>query len=174
MPVGNGVVLMGMSERTSRQAIPQVAASLFEPGRGRAGGRRRHAEAALRDAPGHVFTFADRDIVTVFPRSGPGAPFSLRPDRAPASRSWKRATPSSTWSPVAGAAELRVIETGGDVYAARAPAVGQRQQLGRRRARCRVHLRPQHADQHPAAQGGLEVIPSSAPSSVAAAAAATA
>lgn len=27
MPVGNGVVLMGMSERTSRQAITQVAAS---------------------------------------------------------------------------------------------------------------------------------------------------
>lgn len=30
LPVGNGVVLMGMSERTSRQAITQVAAALFE------------------------------------------------------------------------------------------------------------------------------------------------
>src|SRR4029453_18363017 len=29
---GNGVVLMGMSERTSRQAITQVAAALFENG----------------------------------------------------------------------------------------------------------------------------------------------
>ena len=36
MPVGNGVVLMGMSERTSRQAITQVAAALFDAGRGRA------------------------------------------------------------------------------------------------------------------------------------------
>ena len=32
MPVGNGVVLMGMSERTSRQAITQVAAALFAQG----------------------------------------------------------------------------------------------------------------------------------------------
>src|SRR4029079_12574556 len=32
MPIGNGVVLMGMSERTSRQAITQVAAALFERG----------------------------------------------------------------------------------------------------------------------------------------------
>jgi N-dimethylarginine dimethylaminohydrolase len=32
MPVGNGVVLMGMSERTSRQAITQVAAALFAEG----------------------------------------------------------------------------------------------------------------------------------------------
>src|SRR4029434_3465081 len=29
MPVGNRVVLMGMSERTSRQAITQVAVALF-------------------------------------------------------------------------------------------------------------------------------------------------
>ena len=32
MPIGNGVVLMGMSERTSRQAITQVAAALFAQG----------------------------------------------------------------------------------------------------------------------------------------------
>jgi arginine deiminase len=32
MPVGNGVVLMGMSERTSRQAITQVAIALFDAG----------------------------------------------------------------------------------------------------------------------------------------------
>src|SRR4029453_4143290 len=32
LPVGNGVVLMGMSERPSRQAITQVTAALFEHG----------------------------------------------------------------------------------------------------------------------------------------------
>src|SRR6185437_14981168 len=32
MPVGNGVVLIGMSERSSRQAISQVAAALFTAG----------------------------------------------------------------------------------------------------------------------------------------------
>ena len=30
MPIGKGVVLIGMSERTSRQAITQLAAALFE------------------------------------------------------------------------------------------------------------------------------------------------
>uniref|UniRef100_UPI000255B6A2 arginine deiminase family protein n=1 Tax=Microbulbifer agarilyticus TaxID=260552 RepID=UPI000255B6A2 len=32
MPVGNGVVLIGMSERTSRQGISQLATALFEKG----------------------------------------------------------------------------------------------------------------------------------------------
>ena len=53
MPIGNGVVIIGMSERTSRQAITQVAAALFADGRRRAGDRRRHAEVARRDAPRH-------------------------------------------------------------------------------------------------------------------------
>ena len=50
---GNGVVLIGMSERTSRQAITQVAADAVRAGRRREGDRRRHAEAAGGDAPGH-------------------------------------------------------------------------------------------------------------------------
>ena len=48
---GNGVVLIGMSERTSRQAITQVAATLFARGGARKGDCRRHAQAARRDAP---------------------------------------------------------------------------------------------------------------------------
>ena len=67
MPVGNGVVLMGMSERTSRQAITQVAAALFAQG-----GAERVIVAGmpkLRSAMhlDTVFTFADRDIVTLYP-----------------------------------------------------------------------------------------------------------
>ena len=50
---GNGVVLIGMSERTSRQAITQVAAELFAQGAAEKVDRRRNAEAACRDAPGH-------------------------------------------------------------------------------------------------------------------------
>ena len=53
MPVGNGIVLVGMSERTSRQAISQVAAALFEAGCRRTGDRRRDAQAARLDAPRH-------------------------------------------------------------------------------------------------------------------------
>ena len=53
MPVGNGVVLMGMSERTSRQAITQVAAALFEKGAAERVDRGRDAEAAIGHASGH-------------------------------------------------------------------------------------------------------------------------
>lgn len=53
MPVGNGVVLVGMSERTSRQAITQVARALFEQGAGDPGRGGRDAEAAGGDAPRH-------------------------------------------------------------------------------------------------------------------------
>lgn len=68
MPVGNGVVLMGMSERTSRQAITQVSAALF------ANGAAEHVIVAgmprLRSAMhlDTVFTFADRDVVTLYPK----------------------------------------------------------------------------------------------------------
>ncbi len=82
---GNGVVIVGMSERTSRQAITQVAAALFE------------ADAAervivvgmpkLRSAMhlDSVFTFADRDLATAYPGIVDGIhAFTLRPsDAAP-------------------------------------------------------------------------------------------
>src|SRR5215207_7129866 len=85
MPVGNGVVLMGMSERTSRQAISQVAAALFAQGAAEhviVAGMPRLRSAMHLDT---VFTFADRDIVTTFPAIMDGVhTFSLRPsDRAP-------------------------------------------------------------------------------------------
>ncbi len=53
MPIGNGVVLIGMSERTSRQAITQVAAALFDHGAAEQVIVAGHAEAAGRHAPGH-------------------------------------------------------------------------------------------------------------------------
>jgi len=88
MPAGNGVVLMGMSERTSRQAITQVAASLFRNGvaeRVVVAGMPKLRAAMHLDT---VFTFADRDLVTVFPRIVDQIhSFSLyRATRSPASR----------------------------------------------------------------------------------------
>ena len=67
MPIGKGDVLIGMSERTSRQAISQVAAALFEKGVAQ-----RVIVAAmpkLRAAMqlDTVFTFADRDCVLLYP-----------------------------------------------------------------------------------------------------------
>ena len=121
MPVGNGVVLMGMSERTSRQAITQVAAALFEQRRRRARDRRRDAASCGRRC---TSTRSSRSPTATSSRS--------------TRRSWTRSTPSrccpSDKAPgvevidegstpfvdvVArslGLAALRVIETGGDVY----------------------------------------------------------
>ena len=53
MPVGNGVVLMGMSERTSRQAITQVAAALFAEGAAERVVIAGMPKLACRDAPRH-------------------------------------------------------------------------------------------------------------------------
>ncbi|MFD7102099.1 arginine deiminase [Streptomyces celluloflavus] len=121
MPVGNGVVLMGMSERTSRQAITQVAAALF------ANGAAEHVIVAgmpkLRSAMhlDTVFTFADRDVVTLYPKIMDSVhTFSLRPsDKAPGltisdegSRTFVEVVTRALGLP-----GMRVIETGGDVYA---------------------------------------------------------
>jgi arginine deiminase len=120
MPVGNGVVLMGMSERTSRQAITQVAAALFERDvaeRVVVAGMPKLRAAMHLDT---IFTFADRDIVTLFPNIVDGIrTFSLRPgdqvevvDVTEESKSFVEVVAASLGLP-----ELRVIETGGDVYA---------------------------------------------------------
>ncbi|WP_435192252.1 arginine deiminase [Streptomyces sp. bgisy126] len=121
MPVGNGVVLMGMSERTSRQAITQVARALFE------NGAAEHVVVAgmpkLRSAMhlDTVFTFADRDVVTLYPRIMDAVhTFSLRPsDRAPGVEiTDEGSTPFvDVVAGALGLPGLRVIETGGDVYA---------------------------------------------------------
>ncbi|WP_420038035.1 arginine deiminase [Streptomyces sp. cg28] len=122
MPVGNGVVLMGMSERTSRQAITQVAAALFERGAAErviVAGMPQLRSAMHLDT---VFTFADRDIVTLYPRIMDSVrTFTLRPtDKAPGLDITDEG--STPFVDVVGkalgiAGGLRVIETGGDVYA---------------------------------------------------------
>jgi arginine deiminase len=121
MPVGNGVVLMGMSERTSRQAITQVAAALFSQGAAErvvVAGMPKLRAAMHLDT---VFTFADRDIVTLYPTIMDAVhTFSLRPtDKAPGvAVTDEGSTPFvEVVADSLGLKELRVIETGGDVYA---------------------------------------------------------
>ncbi|MFB6842832.1 arginine deiminase [Streptomyces sp. NPDC056361] len=121
MPVGNGVVLMGMSERTSRQAITQVAAALFRNGAARhviVAGMPKLRSAMHLDT---VFTFADRDIVTLYPTIMDAVhTFSLRPgDKAPGVEIVDEGgTPFvDVVAKGLGLPALRVIETGGDVYA---------------------------------------------------------
>ncbi|MGX1025999.1 arginine deiminase [Streptomyces sp. SAI-097] len=121
MPVGNGVVLMGMSERTSRQAITQVAAALFRAGAAEhvvVAGMPKLRSAMHLDT---VFTFADRDVVTLYPRIMDAVhTFSLRPgDRAPGFDVVDEGTTPfvDVVAKALGLAKLRVVETGGDAYA---------------------------------------------------------
>src|ERR1700730_13439641 len=64
---GSGVVIIGMSERTSRQAITQVAARLFAEETATqviVAGMPKIRAAMHLDT---IFTFADRDVVTIYP-----------------------------------------------------------------------------------------------------------
>lgn len=66
MPIGNGVVLVGLGERTTHQAVGQLAAELF---RNKAATRVIGCLMPKSRAAMHldtVFTFCDRDLVTVF------------------------------------------------------------------------------------------------------------
>jgi len=120
MPVGNGVVLMGMSERTSHHAITQVALALFAAGaadRVVVAGMPRLRAAMHLDT---VFTFADRDVVTIFPNIVDGIrTFSLRPSGKPPGLEVTEEAKSfvDVVAESLGLERLRLIETGGDVYA---------------------------------------------------------
>ena len=120
MPVGNGVVLVGMSERTSRQAITQVAHALFSneaAERVIVAGMPRMRSAMHLDT---VFTFADLEVATIYPPVVDNIEtFSLRPNDA--GSGIEVTTESKRFVEVVaealGLAKLHVIETGGDVYA---------------------------------------------------------
>jgi arginine deiminase len=119
MPIGKGNVLIGMSERTSRQAISQLAAELF-----RKGGAERVIVAAMPKlrAAMHldtVFTFADRDCVLLYPDIVDKIEaFSFRPADNPSGIELRR--DEGTFVDVVGQAlgfkKLRVVETGGNAY----------------------------------------------------------
>ena len=116
---GNGVVLIGMSERTSRQAITQVASDLFVRGAAEkvvVAGMPKLRAAMHLDT---VFTFADRDVVTIYPEIVDGiASFTLVPsdsavgvDVIEESKPFVEVVASALDLPA-----LRVVETGGTKY----------------------------------------------------------
>jgi arginine deiminase len=119
MPIGNGVVLIGMGERSSYQAIFQVAAALFS----KQAAQRviacvfpRSRSAMHLDT---VFTMCDRDLVNVH-RNGVDEirAFSLRPSDAPSGLDI-RADDKPFLDVVQEALNLRalrVVETGGDPF----------------------------------------------------------
>jgi arginine deiminase len=117
---GNGVVIIGMSERTSRQGITQLAAALFEQGAAErvvVAGMPKLRAAMHLDT---VFTFADRDIATAYPGIVDGIhPFTLRPaDAAPGvevtDEEGRRFV--DVVAEALGIGELRIVENGGSLY----------------------------------------------------------
>ncbi|MDO7898547.1 arginine deiminase [Pseudomonas citrulli] len=122
MPIGNGVVLIGMGERSSRQAIGQLALNLFKHGaveRVIVAGLPKSRAAMHLDT---VFSFCDRDLVTVFPEVvNQIVAFSLRPDESKPGGIDVRREQGSFIDTVAAALKLpalRVVETGGNSFAA--------------------------------------------------------
>lgn len=121
MPIGGGIVLVGMGERTTPQAVCELARGLF------AAGETTRVIAALmpRDRSfmhlDTVFTFCDRDLVTMYPpvvnrlRS-----FSLRPGKGEASIEVveEKMAFHEVVREALGLKTLRIVATGGDAYEA--------------------------------------------------------
>jgi arginine deiminase len=121
MPIGKGIVLIGMGERTTHQAVSQVARELFK---NKAAERVIACMMPKSRAAMHldtVFSFCDRDLVTIFeevvsdirsyslyPIDGEGG-FEVHPDNKSMLEVVRDAL---------GLNELRVVETGGDAYQA--------------------------------------------------------
>ena len=119
MPIGKGVVLVGMGERTTYQAVGQVARELF---RNKAATRVIGCLMPKSRAAMHldtVFTFCDRDLVTLFTEvvdqircysmrpTGEDGAFEVRPEKSPLLEVVRDAL---------GLNKLRTVTTGGNVY----------------------------------------------------------
>ena len=117
-PIGNGTVLIGLSERTQARMIEQIARALFAKG----AAERVIAVVMTKDrAHMHldtVFTLLDRDAVTVYPKvMDQVRAISLRPG-ASEGRFHVTEEPGflSAVADALGVKDLRVVETGGDAY----------------------------------------------------------
>jgi len=120
MPIGNGTVLIGMSERTQARMIELVAKALFEKG-----AAERVIAAVMTKDRAHmhldtVFTLLDRDVATAFPKVVNNIrAISLRPGKK--AGDFAVTQEKSFLSAVADALQvkkLRLVETGGDEYQA--------------------------------------------------------
>src|SRR4051794_11407733 len=118
MPIGNGAVLIGMSERSQGRMIEQIAKALFE-----AGAADRVIACVMTKDRAHmhldtVFTLLDRDKATAYPKVIGGIrAISLRPGNTPGD--FHVTVEDSFLGAVAdalGVPKVHVVETGGDEY----------------------------------------------------------
>lgn len=121
MPIGHDTVLIGMGERTTPQAVGQIARNLFVKG-----GAERVIAARLPRDRAHmhldtVFTFCDRDLVTIYsPVVDAIQTFTLRPGESEAEISvTKEERPFvDVVAAALGLKHLRQVTTGGDEFEA--------------------------------------------------------
>ncbi len=116
-PIGNGTVLIGLSERTQARMIEQIAKALFA-----AGSAERVIAAVMTKDRAHmhldtVFTLLDRDKVTAYPKVVDNVrAISLRPG----ANGGFHVTEEEGFIPAVadalGVGSLQVVETGGDTY----------------------------------------------------------
>ena len=118
MPIGNGSVLIGMSERSQGRMIEQIAKSLFETG-----AAERVIAAVMTKDRAHmhldtVFTLLDRDKATAYPKVVNNIrAVSLRPGSSPGDfHVTVEDDFISTVADALGIDKLHVVETGGDEY----------------------------------------------------------
>src|SRR4051794_2577857 len=117
-PIGNGTVLIGMSERSQARMIEQIAAALFEKG-----AAERVIAAVMTKDRAHmhldtVFTLLDRNVATAYPKvvHSIGA-ISLRPGKSPGD--FHITKEKDFLSAVADALKIKqltIVDTGGDDY----------------------------------------------------------
>jgi arginine deiminase len=118
MPIGNGAVLIGMSERTQGRMIEQVANALFTKG-----AAERVIACVMSKDRAHmhldtVFTLLDRDKATAYPKVVSNIrAISLRPGKSEGD--FHVTVEDDFLGAVAdalGVKQLHVVETGGDEY----------------------------------------------------------
>jgi arginine deiminase len=117
MPVGNGIVLIGMGQRTTYQAVSQLAKALFDHD---AASRVIAAKMPHDRASMHldtVFTFCDRDLATVYtPVVDMIRPISYYPADAGVEVIIEDGHWLEVIEQAMGLESLRVIPTGGDSF----------------------------------------------------------
>jgi arginine deiminase len=116
-PIGNGTVLIGMSERTQARMIELVAKALFDKG-----AAERVIAAVMTKDRAHmhldtVFTMLDRDKVTAYPKVVEGIrAISLRPGTGGGFHVTEEPGFLPAVADALGVSKLQVVETGGDAY----------------------------------------------------------
>jgi arginine deiminase len=120
-PIGNGVVMIGMGERTSPQAVSLIARELFKA----EAARLILAVVLPRDRSymhlDTVITMVDRDAVTAFPKVVDGAQvWVVKPGDTPEETVIEKQSESlvDAMGTHLGVGQLRVISTGGDEFEA--------------------------------------------------------